>query len=83
VDHDSDRPGQKARPNLQNNQSKKAGGMAQAVKHLPNKCKALSSNPSTTGKEGGRKKKKEKPNETRTLRPLPTPKTCTPYFTHQ
>jgi hypothetical protein len=41
-------PGQKARPYLQHNRREKAGAMAQAVKHLPSKCKALSSNPSTT-----------------------------------
>jgi hypothetical protein len=27
--------------------AKRAGGMAQEVEHLPSKCKALSSNPST------------------------------------
>jgi hypothetical protein len=28
----------------------RAGGVTQAVEHLPNKCEALSSNPSTTKK---------------------------------
>jgi hypothetical protein len=38
-------PRQKARPYLQNNQSKKrAGGIAQIIEHLPTKCKDLSSN---------------------------------------
>jgi hypothetical protein len=36
------------RPCLQNNQSKKAGGVAQEIENLPSKCKALSSNASTT-----------------------------------
>jgi hypothetical protein len=43
--------GKKQNPHLQNNQSKKAGGGAQAVQHLPCKHKALSSNPHTTKKE--------------------------------
>jgi hypothetical protein len=29
---------------------KRAGGMAQAVEHLPSKCKTLNSNPGTTEK---------------------------------
>jgi hypothetical protein len=42
---------------------KRAGGMAKAVEHLPNKRKALSSNPSTAKekKRKGKKKKKAKP----------------------
>jgi hypothetical protein len=35
--------GNKARSYLQNNQSKRAGGMSQAGEHLPSKRKALSS----------------------------------------
>jgi hypothetical protein len=33
---------------LQNNQRKSAGSVAYIKEHLPNRCKALSSNPSTT-----------------------------------
>jgi hypothetical protein len=36
---------EKARPYLQNNQSKKTGGAVRVAEHLPSKCKALSSNP--------------------------------------
>jgi hypothetical protein len=35
-------PGQKVKPYLQNNQSKRYGVMAQMVEHLPSKHKALS-----------------------------------------
>jgi hypothetical protein len=49
--------GEKVRSCLQNNQSKKAGGMAQAVEHLPSKHKTLNSNPNTA------KEKKEKKEE--------------------
>jgi hypothetical protein len=45
----------KVRPNLKNNQGKRARGMAQAVEYLPSKHKALSSSPSTA-----KKKKKKK-----------------------
>jgi hypothetical protein len=34
----------KARPYMKNNQSKRAGGVAQAADSLPSKCKALSLN---------------------------------------
>jgi hypothetical protein len=41
-----------------------AGGMTQEIEHLPGKCKALGSNPSTTNKEekgkGRRRKRKRK-----------------------
>jgi hypothetical protein len=40
-------PGQKVRAHLQNNQSIKAGDLAQVVESLPHKCEALSSKPST------------------------------------
>jgi hypothetical protein len=36
-----------------------ARGLAQAVDHLPNKCVALSSNPSTTKKKKKKKKTKK------------------------
>jgi hypothetical protein len=50
------RPAQaKARSYLKNNQSKKAGGMAQVIKHLPSKWKTLSSN-----QELPKKKKNQK-----------------------
>jgi hypothetical protein len=39
-DHGPDCLGINIRPYFKNNQSKKAGGMAQAVEHLPNKLKA-------------------------------------------
>jgi hypothetical protein len=39
-------PGLKGRPCLQNNQSKSAEGVAQAVQHLSDKYGGLSSNPS-------------------------------------
>jgi hypothetical protein len=39
-------PGKKTRPYLPNNQrEKRAGGLGQAVEHLPSKLKDLSSNP--------------------------------------
>jgi hypothetical protein len=38
-------------PHLQNNWRKRAEGEAQAVKHLPNKGEALSSNPRITEKK--------------------------------
>jgi hypothetical protein len=41
---------QKARPCLQNNQSKRAGGVAQMVESLPSRCEALSPNPSMAKK---------------------------------
>jgi hypothetical protein len=50
--------GKKRDPHLQNNQSKRAGGVAQVVEHLPSKCKALSSNPKT--KKSKRNKRKIK-----------------------
>jgi hypothetical protein len=37
-----------------------ARGLAQAVDHLPNKCVALSSNPSTTKKKKKKKRQKDK-----------------------
>jgi hypothetical protein len=40
-------PGINAKPYLENNQSKRAGGIAQVVEHLGSKCETLSSNPST------------------------------------
>jgi hypothetical protein len=43
-------PGQKVRPFLQSNQSKRAGEMTQAEHHLPSKHRALNSNLSTTKK---------------------------------
>jgi CRISPR/Cas system-associated protein Cas7 (RAMP superfamily) len=46
--------GKEVRPCSKNkNKAKRAGGVIKAVEHLLSKCKALSSNPSTT------KKKKE------------------------
>jgi hypothetical protein len=45
-------PGQKARPSLQNNQSKRACSVVQVVELLPSKRKALSSNPSMEEEEG-------------------------------
>jgi hypothetical protein len=39
--------GQDVRPAQQKISKKWAGGVAQAVAHLTNKCKALTSNPST------------------------------------
>jgi hypothetical protein len=42
-----DRPEQKARPYLQNDQNKRVAGVTKVVQHLPSKCKALSSNSST------------------------------------
>jgi hypothetical protein len=47
-DHGPGQPGQKVRPYLQKNQSKKAGDKAQAVEYPPHKHKALSSTTSTT-----------------------------------
>jgi hypothetical protein len=46
----------KVKPYLQNNQRKRAGGMAQAIEHLPGKHKALNSNPSTAKKKKTRGK---------------------------
>jgi hypothetical protein len=46
--------GQKVRPYLQNNESREAGGMAQAIKCLPSKHEGWNSNSRTT-----KKKKKE------------------------
>jgi hypothetical protein len=41
------------------NTSWKFGGVTQAVEHLPSKCEALSSNPSTTKKNEKEKKRKK------------------------
>jgi hypothetical protein len=49
--------GQKVRPYLQNNESREAGEMAQAIKCLPSKHEGWNSNSRTTKKK---KKKKEK-----------------------
>jgi hypothetical protein len=38
-------------------------GMTQVIKHLPSKCKTLSSNPSTTKKKEGRKEEKKRKRE--------------------
>jgi hypothetical protein len=48
-------PGQKVRPCLQNNQSKRAGGRAQVVELLTGKHKIPSSSPSTTRKNNNKK----------------------------
>jgi hypothetical protein len=50
-DHGPGWPGKKLNPKSKITRAKKTGGMAQAVKHLPNKHKALSSNCSTTKKK--------------------------------
>jgi hypothetical protein len=42
---------------------KRAGRMSQVVKHLPSKCKTLSSNPSIAGKRGREKERKERERE--------------------
>jgi hypothetical protein len=54
------------RPYYKNKQSKKAGGLVQGVEHLPNKHKALSSNPALLkkkrereGRKDGRKERRE------------------------
>jgi hypothetical protein len=49
------------RPYLKNKESKKGWGMAQVEVHLPGKCKALSSNPSTAKKRNqvGRKERRK------------------------
>jgi hypothetical protein len=39
------------RPLSKITRAKRAGGMAQAVEHLPSKCDTLSSNPRTTKKK--------------------------------
>jgi hypothetical protein len=43
-------PGQKARPCLKIARAKRAGGVVQMLKHLPHKCKTLSSTPNTAKK---------------------------------
>jgi hypothetical protein len=56
------RPSTKARVYLKSTQhthTKRAGGSAQVVKHLPNMCKALSSNPSTEERKERKKKGRE------------------------
>jgi hypothetical protein len=52
-DDDPRWPGQKARPYIPNNQSKRVGGMAQAIEYQPTKRKGLSLNSSTVGCVGG------------------------------
>jgi hypothetical protein len=56
-----DRPGNKVRPYLKNNQSKKSWvwGVTQVAKHLPSKYKALNSTPNTT-KDRQTNKKQDK-----------------------
>jgi hypothetical protein len=65
----------------------RAGGVAQAVEHLPNNCEAISSNPSTTKKErkarsspeaGGKKKQ----NSLHLLSDVPAPMSelCTMFL---
>jgi hypothetical protein len=39
------------RTHLKNKQSKRAGGVGQAIELLPSKCEVLSSNPSTAKKK--------------------------------
>jgi hypothetical protein len=55
-----DQPGQKARPYLKNNQSRKGAHMTQEVECLPRNSKVLRSNPSTAKKQ----KQKQIPNTT-------------------
>jgi hypothetical protein len=51
--------GKKQDPSSKITKAKRAGGIAQAVERLSNKCEVLSSNPSITKKREGKEEEKQ------------------------